>query len=58
MDNALIKHMLTELETPYKTLTKWESDFVESVTDQYSHRGTLTHKQFEVLERIYAEKTA
>jgi len=54
---TLVSHMLTELETPYKTLTRWEERFVISVRDQFDRRGTLTDKQCEVLERIYMEKT-
>jgi hypothetical protein len=54
---VLIKTMLEALETPYKTLTKWEEDFVESLTDQFQRKGWLSDRQFEILERIYAEKT-
>lgn len=53
----LIKHFLHELETPYKELTAWETDFVESVSDQFTRKGTLSDKQYTILERIYAEKT-
>ena len=54
----LILHMLTELEQPVKPLTKWEQSFVESISDQFGERGTLSDRQFEKLEDIYAEKTA
>lgn len=56
--NETIDHFLRELQHPYKKLTAWELDFLESVQDQFDRRGGLTEKQFEVLERIYAEKTA
>lgn len=39
-------------------LTKWEEDFVESIADQFDSRGTISDRQEEILERIYAEKTA
>jgi len=55
---AMAKHFLRELENPAKTLTKWEEGFVASLSDQMDRRGTLTPRQFEILERIYAEKTA
>lgn len=55
---TLIQHMLTELETPAKALTKWEMGFVESVGEQFDSRGTLSEKQMEILERIYSERTA
>lgn len=55
---AFIAHMLAELETPAKSLSKWEEDFVESVSEQFERRGSLSDRQAEILERIYAEKTA
>lgn len=54
----MIQHMLTELESPEKPLSQWEENFIESIADQFSSRASLSDKQFEVLERIYAEKTA
>lgn len=38
-------------------LSKWESDFIQSLDDQFSERGSLSEKQMEVLERIYTDKT-
>ena len=56
--DELIRHMFSELEAPSRELTKWEENFIESVSDYYHRRGTLSDAQFEVLERIYAEKTS
>lgn len=53
----LITEMLTALETPHKVLTPWEQEFIESVSDQFTRRGSLSDKQFTILERIYTEKT-
>ena len=58
MDKELITHMLKSLEAPSRELTKWEEDFIASVTEQFEERGSLSERQAEVLERIYAEKTA
>lgn len=55
---TVVEHWLEELETPYKRLTDWEQQFVESVSDQLTNRGHLSERQLEILERIYAEKTA
>lgn len=55
---ALIQHMLSELESPYKPLSQWETQFIESITDWFNRAGTLSDKQFAILERIYTEKTA
>jgi hypothetical protein len=41
-----------------KRLTSWETDFVESLTDQHERGQTLSDRQREILEGIYAEKTA
>ena len=38
-------------------LTKWEEDFVESVAGLLERRGTLSERQAEILERIYADRT-
>jgi uncharacterized membrane-anchored protein len=58
MNRELIAHMIEMLKTPSQELTKWEEDFIESVTDQFERRGTLSDRQAEILEKIYAEKTA
>lgn len=55
---TLAEHMLKALESPLHALTKWEEDFIESVTEQLSERGHLSERQMEIVERIYAEKTA
>ena len=38
-------------------LTSWELGFMESITDQHERTGSLSERQTEILERIYAEKT-
>jgi hypothetical protein len=38
-------------------LTKWEEDFVESIDEQLADGRSLSERQAEILERIYAEKT-
>jgi hypothetical protein len=54
----LIIHMLESLETPRGELNSWELDFVGSLREQFETRRSLSERQFEVLERIYTEKTA
>ena len=54
----LIDQMLQALESPSKELTKWEENFLESISEQYQTRGTLSDRQVEVLDRIYTEKTS
>lgn len=38
-------------------LTSWEESFMESITDQFDRTQSLSDKQEEILERIYANKT-
>lgn len=38
-------------------LTEWEDNFINSVFEQLTKRGSLSDKQAEILERIYADKT-
>jgi uncharacterized membrane-anchored protein len=56
--HKLVLYMLQDLETPYKELTKWEEEFVASVKEQFERTHNLSERQFEILERIYTEKTA
>jgi len=53
----LIPHMLEQLTTPSKNLSKWEEDFIASIAEQFESRHSLSDRQYEILERIYAEKT-
>ncbi len=55
---ATIEHFLESLKNPSRTLTEWEENFIASIEYQYNMKRKLSDKQFEILERIYAEKTA
>jgi hypothetical protein len=39
------------------SLTEWEDGFLKSIKKQLENKGSLSPKQIEILERIYAEKT-
>jgi hypothetical protein len=52
-----IAHFLKELERPARELTEWELGFLADISDQFEQWRTLTDRQFEVLEGIYAAKT-
>ena len=54
----MIEHFFKELERPKGELTAWELEFVASVKDQFDRKGSLSAKQFTILERIYSERTA
>jgi hypothetical protein len=37
-------------------LTKWEQDFIRSISDQWERRHLLSEGQENTLEKIYVEK--
>lgn len=37
-------------------LSEWETQFMESINDQWTRRQWLTARQIEIIERIYTEK--
>lgn len=51
-----IERFLEGLDDPKKRLTSWEEEFISSITDQFNRKGTLSPKQFAILEKIYVEK--
>jgi len=48
---------IEEIQAHGRGLTKWEAEFVDSIAGQLQERGSLSGRQIEILERIYAEKT-
>lgn len=40
-----------------RNLTAWEQDFIESIDQQLTQGRSLSDRQVEILEQIYAEKT-
>ena len=57
MTNDDIDHMLTKIQEEGRGLNKWEEGFIESIKEQFESNGSLSEKQTEILERIYAAKT-
>lgn len=52
-----LEAFIEKIQTEGRGLTKWETDFVESVAEQLQSRGSLTVDQVEVLDRIYVRCT-
>lgn len=53
-----VQKMLDEISedlSEWDNVTEWESDFMDSIREQWERRGTLTPKQIERLEDIYAK---
>jgi hypothetical protein len=45
------------VNTEGRNLTAWERSFMASIADQFDRTGSLSERQIEILERIYAERT-
>jgi hypothetical protein len=56
-DPDTIQQWIDDVSNYSMDLTPWEEDFIDSIAEQFEERGTLTDRQIEILERIYAEKT-
>lgn len=54
----VIAHWLSTIQLEGRGLTKWEEDFVASLAEQFDRWPKISDRQEEILERIYAEKTA
>lgn len=57
-DKQVIEQWISVIQEEGHGLTNWEADFVESVAEQFAERQSISDRQEEILERIYAEKTA
>ena len=53
----VITQWLDAIHETGRRLTKWEQDFVKSINEQFIDRNSISDRQEEILERIYAEKT-
>lgn len=53
LDVKRIREVLETCESEIGSLTPWEQSFIESISDQYTNRGSLSEKQLAILERIY-----
>lgn len=40
-------------ERAWAELSEWKQQFLTSVREQYERRGTVSEKQFSVLQRVY-----
>lgn len=54
----VIRHWIETVNDEGRGLTAWEKQFMESITDQAGVTGSVSEKQQEILERIYAERTS
>lgn len=48
-----IIHYMLDAFDDKSNLTDWESNFIDSITQQFDDIGHLSDRQCEILERIY-----
>jgi hypothetical protein len=51
--NRMINTLMDKLSLNEGMFTKWESNFIESIYEQFERKKDLSDKQCEILERIY-----
>jgi hypothetical protein len=54
---AIISHWIAVINEEGRGLTKWETDFMYSITEQWEEKGWMSNRQVEILERIYGNRT-
>ena len=52
-----IQQMLDDCESRESKLTEWEAGFIDSISDQFAKKGSLSEKQDERLESIWNRVT-
>jgi len=57
VERSVIESWIYACREHAERLTKWEQDFIESVSEQFDAGRDLSERQREILERIYADKT-
>lgn len=56
-DSSVVKHMIETTNDEGRNLTQWETDFMESITEQFEKHGRLSVNQVATLEKIYTART-
>jgi hypothetical protein len=54
----IVRDWIDRINDEGVNLTEWEIQYMESVTDQFDRRGSISDKQEEIVERIYVEKVS
>lgn len=52
----VVKQWIDSINEEGWNLTKWEENFIASISEYFERTGTLSARQEEILERIYTEK--
>lgn len=54
--DANVLHMLAEIESLGKDLTKWEEELVQHIKEKMEKKSDLTEFQYRRLTQIYEER--
>lgn len=52
-----IPEMLQDCENRESKLSAWEQSFLQSLSEQYTKKGSLSEKQYDILEKIWNRVT-
>jgi hypothetical protein len=55
-DPSVIEYWIDTINNDGINLTKWELDFMESITEQFNKYHKISDKQEAIVERIYTDK--
>ena len=47
--------MIAQVADNSDQLNDWEREFIESISEQFDNRGSLSPKQKEILEKLYGK---
>lgn len=53
-----LARFVSELQEGDLELTRWEIQFLDSLSEQLAKGWTLSERQIDILDRLYAENTA
>lgn len=52
----IVRDWIDRINDEGLNLSDWEKQFMESVTDQFGRKSSISDKQEEIVERIYTDK--
>ena len=51
----MIQYMLEDLNKKHDEMTQWESDFIDSISDQFEDKRNLSDRQCAILESLFGK---
>lgn len=56
--NDEILEMIQDCENREDQMSEWERDFVQSLSEQFSRKGSISPRQEEILDKIWGKLTS